>query len=60
MLVQEALTNCVRHAQATRAVVRLASQNGGVHVSVTDDGLGFDPARRAFHDRLFGTRVIQA
>lgn len=47
-VVQEALTNCVRHAQATRAVVRLASQNGGVHVSVTDDGLGFDPARRAF------------
>jgi len=46
----EQLTNCVRHAQATSAVVvRLASQNGGgVHVSVTDDRLGFDPARRAF------------
>jgi signal transduction histidine kinase len=47
-VVQEALTNCVRHAQAARAIVRVAPQHGGVQVSVTDDGLGFDPARRTF------------
>ena len=47
-VVQEALTNCVRHAQATRVVVRLTRQDGGLHVSVADDGRGFDPARRAF------------
>lgn len=47
-VVQEALTNCVRHAQATRVVVQLARQGGGLQVSVTDDGRGFDPAHRAF------------
>jgi len=47
-VVQEALTNCVRHAQATRVVVRLGRQDGGLQVSVTDDGRGFDPAHRAF------------
>jgi signal transduction histidine kinase len=42
-VVQEALTNISRHAQATRAVVRLASGGEGsssVHVAVADDGQG--------------------
>lgn len=41
-VVQEALTNVSRHAQATRAVVSIASaQNGAaVRVAVTDDGQG--------------------
>jgi len=47
-VVQEALTNCVRHAQATRVVVRLAPQEGGLQVTVADDGHGFDTARRRF------------
>jgi len=45
-VVQEALTNCVKHAQATRVVVSLARQDGGLQVSVADNGCGFDAARR--------------
>jgi signal transduction histidine kinase len=39
-VVQEALTNVSRHAEATRAVVSISEQGGVVRVSVTDDGKG--------------------
>jgi two-component system, NarL family, sensor histidine kinase UhpB len=43
-IVQEALSNVVRHAGATRATVRIRRENGFVAVTVEDDGKGFDPA----------------
>jgi two-component system, NarL family, sensor histidine kinase DegS len=39
--IQEALNNVVRHANATQARVLLDNNNGGIHVSVEDDGSGF-------------------
>ncbi|MGW7099194.1 sensor histidine kinase [Streptomyces sp. NPDC054838] len=39
-VVQEALTNVVKHARAARAVVRLDYAPGALTVSVTDDGRG--------------------
>jgi signal transduction histidine kinase len=44
-VVQEALTNCVRHARASRIQVTLTGRGPGLEVSVTDDGVGFDRAR---------------
>jgi signal transduction histidine kinase len=44
--VQEALTNCVRHAKARSVVVSVTSDGEQLDVTVTDDGIGFDPARR--------------
>ena len=44
--VQEALTNCVRHAKAQSIKVRVALGTDTLQVSVTDDGIGLDPARR--------------
>lgn len=41
-VVQEALHNVHKHAQAGRARVRWSVQGGCVHVSVADDGRGFD------------------
>jgi signal transduction histidine kinase len=43
-----ALDNVVRHAHASRALVLLSVEGGRVHLSVTDDGRGFDnePADR--------------
>ena len=40
-VVQEALTNVVKHAQARRVTVTLARDDGGVRLSVVDDGRGF-------------------
>jgi signal transduction histidine kinase len=42
-LVQEALTNVVKHASATTVQISLVEYDGQVEVSVRDDGDGFDP-----------------
>lgn len=44
-IVQEALTNVVRHAEAARVRVTVACQDGRLLVQVQDDGKGIDPAR---------------
>jgi signal transduction histidine kinase len=44
--VQEALTNCVRHAQAERINVKVSGSNDNLAVSVSDDGVGLYPSRR--------------
>jgi signal transduction histidine kinase len=45
-IVQEALTNVSRHAEATSAVVRITERGGIVSASVTDDGKGLPNADR--------------
>jgi signal transduction histidine kinase len=44
--IQEALTNCVRHADARFVRVTVAGGRDRLDVSVADDGIGLDPARR--------------
>lgn len=44
-VVQEALTNVVRHASASTASVALAGRDGVIRVFIEDDGTGFDPQR---------------
>ncbi|MFN3918734.1 MAG: ATP-binding protein [Methylohalobius sp.] len=39
-IVQEALTNAFRHAQAKEVKIKLSWQNGGLKIQVADDGLG--------------------
>jgi two-component system sensor histidine kinase UhpB len=43
-IVQEALSNVVRHSGATHVDVAVALENGAVTVTVTDNGRGFSPA----------------
>jgi signal transduction histidine kinase len=54
-IVQEALTNTVRHAAAGSATVRLAWNDDGLVVTVTDDGRGQGLASLAGHG-LVGMR----
>lgn len=42
-VVQESLTNVLRHAQATRVEVRAEVEGGRLRLWVDDDGVGFDP-----------------
>jgi signal transduction histidine kinase len=42
-IVQEALTNVVKHASARRVSITLVRKQGFAVVVVEDDGLGFDP-----------------
>jgi signal transduction histidine kinase len=56
-VVQEALTNVIRHAGAGRAQIRLAHEGTWVRAVVTDDGAGFDP--RAAVGRSLGLLGMQ-
>ncbi len=49
-VVQEALTNVSRHAQATKATVSISERDGVLSASVTDDGRGL-PARERLGPR---------
>jgi signal transduction histidine kinase len=43
-IVQEALTNVVKHADAAHVSIVLTRKQGSVMVMIEDDGRGFDPA----------------
>jgi signal transduction histidine kinase len=43
-IVQEALTNVGKHAEATTVSVRMAESDGRLEVSIRDDGRGFEPS----------------
>jgi signal transduction histidine kinase len=55
-MVQEALNNVLKHADASSAVVRVSSEDGSLEVSVADDGRGFDPERQTSGLGLVGMR----
>lgn len=59
-IVQEALTNVVRHAQAANVSVMIDRRERKVLVVIEDDGVGFDPERAADGRRqrlgLYGMR----
>ncbi len=46
-IVQEALTNCARHADARSIQIRLASEDHRYTVQIADDGKGFVPSQTA-------------
>ena len=46
-IIQEALTNVIKHAKATHVEVHIHTQNDRLHVTITDDGIGYNPAEIA-------------
>ncbi len=44
-VIQEALTNCERHAGPRRIDIAIGVQPSGISVSIRDDGVGFEPSR---------------
>lgn len=57
-ITQEAITNIVRHAQATAIQVKLAANLGWVTLSIVDNGRGFDP-KAPTGIRRFGLNSMQ-
>jgi signal transduction histidine kinase len=55
-LVQEGLTNVVKHAGATRVEVRVMDLEDTVEILLRDDGGGFDPDSNAAGFGLIGMR----
>jgi len=55
-IVQEALTNAVRHGGAKRALIEIRELPDGVRLLVRDDGCGFDAAAELAGFGLLGMR----
>jgi two-component system, NarL family, sensor histidine kinase DevS len=55
-IIQEALTNAVKHGDAARAAVELVEGEQTIQVSVRDDGKGFDPTAATKGFGLLGMR----
>jgi signal transduction histidine kinase/PAS domain-containing protein len=52
-IIQEALTNVAKHAQATEVSILLARENSNACLAVEDNGIGFDAKKATFpKDRL--------
>lgn len=49
-IVQEALTNVAKHAQAAQVTISVSADDEDVHLVVADDGVGFDPDQLAAAD----------
>jgi len=59
-IMQEALSNIRKHAEATRAQVKLSTSDDEVVLTVQDDGKGFDVEKAGKnHDAKFGIRTIR-
>jgi PAS domain S-box-containing protein len=61
-ITQEALTNVVRHAQARRIWVELRQRGSELHLTIRDDGIGFDVGalwRRRMSDAGLGLQGMQ-
>ena len=57
-IAQEALNNVIKHAAASRAVVRLRNDATALSLLIEDDGRGFDPTGPLRTD-AFGTRGMR-
>jgi len=57
-VVQESLTNVVKHAHATRCLIRLAARDDEISLTVEDDGRGVAEADLAKAGR-FGVRGMR-
>ncbi len=55
-ITQEALTNATKHGQATRVVVEIHEDPTTVHLTVRDNGDGFDPDAESDGFGLLGIR----
>jgi signal transduction histidine kinase len=57
-ILQEALANAARHAEARRIAVDVRVEKGRVACRIEDDGQGFDPAAPASRERAGGFGLV--
>ena len=58
-IAQEAIQNSLRHAGAQRVDVELRSADGGLTLTVSDDGSGFDTGDAAMRSRRLGLTSME-
>ena len=56
LVFKEAVNNVARHSEATRLTVRLAVNDGHLHLAVEDNGIGFDSGEASAGEGLSSIR----
>src|SRR5690606_40933847 len=56
-IIQEAMTNVRRHAQASRVAIRFEDSDEMLRVTIEDNGRGFDPNK--VEGARFGLRIMR-
>lgn len=51
-ITREALWNVVKHAQASRVIVKLTRQHQSINLTIKDNGVGFDPTLNSRIDTM--------
>lgn len=57
-IIQEALANVRKHSRASRGEIVFKRTDGHIHITVTDNGAGFDPAKFAGR-KHFGQAIMK-
>ena len=58
-LIQEALTNIEKHANASRVQLRIGSEQGNIVFSISDNGVGFDQNEKALTENGIGLKNMR-
>jgi signal transduction histidine kinase len=59
LILQEALVNAVRHAEADAVLLQLADDGRELRAEVRDDGIGFDPSDPGVRARRMGLNAMR-
>jgi NarL family two-component system sensor histidine kinase LiaS len=60
LIAQEAVSNILRHSQATKGSVSLRAENETFVMTMQDDGIGFDPTGAAIRRSGLKTMRVRA
>jgi two-component system NarL family sensor kinase len=58
-LIQEALTNIERHANASRVQLRIGSEQSNIVFSISDNGIGFDQNKQSLMSDGIGLKNMR-
>ncbi|MCB1156338.1 MAG: sensor histidine kinase [Leptospiraceae bacterium] len=58
-IIQEVITNIVKHANATKVVLNLNHKKNIIHLMIKDDGIGFDESKARLKKDSFGLENIR-
>lgn len=59
LIVTEAVTNVIKHSKATELSMLVVVKTNSIHISIADNGIGFEMGREANHSK-HGLRSYQA
>lgn len=58
-LLQEALSNALRHANATKITVNIKEKSDAIHIHISDNGIGFNLEEQSQSKTSYGLKTMR-